>query len=43
MEKYKGRKLSKGTIIVPPEGGEEFREVFRKFDVPVIEKVVVEV
>lgn len=43
MEKYNGYRLSKGSILVPIEAREDFREVFKKFKIPLIEKVIIEI
>ena len=43
IEKYQGQRLSKGSILIPIEAREYFREVFKKYKIPVIEKVIIEI
>jgi predicted nucleotidyltransferase len=43
VEKYKAQRLSKGSILVPVEHGQVFRDLFKKLKVPVVEKTLIEV
>lgn len=43
VEKYNAQRLSKGSILVPVEYGQTFRDLFKKLKVPVKEKTLIEV
>lgn len=43
VEKYKAQRLSKGSILVPVEHGQVFRDLFKKLKIPVVERTLIEV